>query len=179
MHAGDRVRTHMEKVMEARMAEDAVAHERVETAGKDACPLRGASECGQEDVRKLAGRVRRRACGRAKECCPVCDCSVDANTPAIGSLPRRKQMRHRWQTACKSGSLGRSNSIQRPVVAVCCAAVAESQPLSARCRRSLTSCIERCGARFVTIERSAAGARAAGGANDGITTARGPTEVRG
>ena len=124
--------------------------ERVETRHKDACPSHGASERGQEDVWQLAGRVRRRACGRAKECCPVADRSASAPAHHIEGQPRRSQCRRRWQTACKRASLGRSHSIVRPVVAVCCAAVAEPQPLSASaCRCSLTSCAERRGARLV------------------------------
>ena len=69
-----RVRTHMDQ-HDGHDGNDAVAHERVEEARIDACPLRGARERGQEDMWKLAGRVRlgaqgpvRRSVSRLPKC---------------------------------------------------------------------------------------------------------------
>ena len=83
------MRTHMAISMLVMMV-TAAAHERVETAPVEACPLRGASERDQGDVRKLAWPVRIEAQSHVKVFLSTANRSDDAPVQGSGGQPRRK-----------------------------------------------------------------------------------------
>ena len=113
--------------------------ERVENPRVEACALRGASERGQGDVRKLAWVRRMGVRDPVQEALPSLVVCVKADGPAMGCHTHRNERCGRWHAASKPVSLERSNSLKVRTDATKRAAKAEPRPFkrsAAPCRSS-------------------------------------------
>ena len=112
MHAGDRA--HLGHAGEDGQGTD--AHERIKKPRVEAWPLRGASERGEEGVRKHAQRVQTETQDPVKESLSSRQSARKAPVEGIGSLNVGNDIRTKGHTASKWASRVVSNSLRTGVV---------------------------------------------------------------